>query len=276
MNLACKGNHENIDMLVQDIYGGDYGMFNLKANVVASSFGKMIKPEFRDNAKAEDISAAVMAMITNNIGSIAYLHSQRYEIERIVFSGNFFTNNKLAMDSLAYSLRYWSSGKIKPLFLEHEGFFGAIGALLLRFASTTSNMEIKGTDSVGDSESDNNPDEGSLCERPIISITEYAWEDKYEMVIITFSNPEFKNIKEDDIKNELDVRKVNMCINLPTVTYVLSLQPLHGSIVPNRSSYLKNNNTIIIRLKKDIITRWTNLVATQRKMNRPRSTSLNL
>lgn len=262
-------------MLVQDIYGGDYQMFNLKATVVASSFGKMIRPELRDKAKPEDIAAAVMAMITNNVGSIAYLHSQRYEIQRIVFSGNFLKNNKVAMNSLAYSLRYWSSGKIKPLFLEHEGFFGAIGALLLRFASTTRNMKIKATDSLNDSESDN-PYEGSLSQRPIKSITEYAWEDKYEMVIITFSNPDFKYLKEDDIKNEFDIRKVNMCIYLPAVTYVLSLHPLHGSIVPDRSSYLKNNNAIIIRLKKDLITRWPNLVATQKKLNRPRSTSWSL
>lgn len=36
---AAQGNKSNVDMLVRDIYGGDYDKFNLKGSVVASSFG---------------------------------------------------------------------------------------------------------------------------------------------------------------------------------------------------------------------------------------------
>lgn len=31
---------------------------------------------------------------------------------------------------LAYAIDYWSGGKMEALFLEHEGYFGALGAFL--------------------------------------------------------------------------------------------------------------------------------------------------
>lgn len=40
MELAEKGDHRNVDMLVRDIYGGDYKMLGLPGDLIASSFGK--------------------------------------------------------------------------------------------------------------------------------------------------------------------------------------------------------------------------------------------
>lgn len=34
------------------------------------------------------------------------------------------------MKLLAYAMDYWSNGALKALFLEHEGYFGAMGCLL--------------------------------------------------------------------------------------------------------------------------------------------------
>jgi len=34
------------------------------------------------------------------------------------------------MKLLSYAMEYWSGGAIKALFLEHEGYFGAVGCLL--------------------------------------------------------------------------------------------------------------------------------------------------
>lgn len=34
------------------------------------------------------------------------------------------------MKLLAYAMDYWSHGTLKALFLEHEGYFGAMGCLL--------------------------------------------------------------------------------------------------------------------------------------------------
>lgn len=44
--------------------------------------------------------------------------------------GNFLRVNSIAMKLLAYAMDYWSKGTLKALFLQHEGYFGAVGCLL--------------------------------------------------------------------------------------------------------------------------------------------------
>jgi len=34
------------------------------------------------------------------------------------------------MKLLSHAMNYWSKGQLKALFLEHEGYFGAVGCLL--------------------------------------------------------------------------------------------------------------------------------------------------
>mmetsp|Transcript_8237 Transcript_8237/g.16446 ORF Transcript_8237/g.16446 Transcript_8237/m.16446 type:complete len:450 (+) Transcript_8237:54-1403(+) len=41
IELSKKGNNHKVDMLVGDIYGGDYPIVGLDANVIAASFGKL-------------------------------------------------------------------------------------------------------------------------------------------------------------------------------------------------------------------------------------------
>lgn len=48
----------------------------------------------------------------------------------MVFVGNFLRVNSYAMKLLAYAMDYWSKGTLKALFLQHEGYFGAVGCLL--------------------------------------------------------------------------------------------------------------------------------------------------
>ena len=38
IELAARGNNENVDKLVRDIYGGDYERFGLGGNIVASRY----------------------------------------------------------------------------------------------------------------------------------------------------------------------------------------------------------------------------------------------
>ncbi|XP_074874215.1 4'-phosphopantetheine phosphatase isoform X2 [Carettochelys insculpta] len=40
LQLASKGQHSNVDMLVKDVYGGAYHTLGLSGNLIASSFGK--------------------------------------------------------------------------------------------------------------------------------------------------------------------------------------------------------------------------------------------
>jgi len=48
----------------------------------------------------------------------------------VVFTGNYLTNNKMSMQMLTYAMDYWSKGTIQSIFLRHEGYCGALGALI--------------------------------------------------------------------------------------------------------------------------------------------------
>ncbi|XP_053661176.1 pantothenate kinase 3 [Anopheles marshallii] len=130
IQLATKGDHKKVDKLVKDIYGGDYERFGLPGELVASSFGQMHLPERRQSVSKEDLAHAILVTITNNIGSIARMCASNEKIEKVVFVGNFLRVNPISMKLLAYAMDYWSKGTLKALFLEHEGYFGAVGCLL--------------------------------------------------------------------------------------------------------------------------------------------------
>ncbi|XP_045430383.1 pantothenate kinase 2, mitochondrial isoform X3 [Pipistrellus kuhlii] len=128
--MASRGDSTKVDKLVRDIYGGDYERFGLPGWTVASSFGNMMSKEKREAASKEDLARATLITITNNIGSIARMCALNENINQVVFVGNFLRINTIAMRLLAYALDYWSKGQLKALFSEHEGYFGAVGALL--------------------------------------------------------------------------------------------------------------------------------------------------
>ncbi|KAM9607462.1 LOW QUALITY PROTEIN: pantothenate kinase 3-like [Trichechus inunguis] len=128
LEMASKGDSTQADKLVRDIYGGDYERFGLPGWAVASSFGNMIYKDKRVSV-SKDLARATLVTITNNIGSVAWMHAVNEEINRVVFVGNLHVNT-LSVKLLAYALDYWSKGQLKARFLEHEGYFGAVGALL--------------------------------------------------------------------------------------------------------------------------------------------------
>ena len=130
IRLAEAGSSTKVDKLVKDIYGGDYTKFNLKGDLVASSFGNMNNAEKRSQANPEDFARGVLELVTLNIASIARLCAKLERIDRVVFIGNFLRVNELSMKLLSYAVDYWSKGEIKALFLEHEGYFGAVGCLV--------------------------------------------------------------------------------------------------------------------------------------------------
>ncbi|TNN30637.1 Pantothenate kinase 1 [Liparis tanakae] len=130
LEMASKGDSTNVDKLVKDIYGGDYERFGLQGAAVASSFGHMMSKEKRDSISKEDLARATLVTITNNIGSIARMCAVNENIERVVFVGNFLRINTVSTKLLAYAMDFWSKGQLRALFLEHEGYFGAVGALM--------------------------------------------------------------------------------------------------------------------------------------------------
>lgn len=157
--LAEKGDNTNVDMLVKDIYGTDYAKIGLKSSLIASSFGKVFKKkrQAEDDAEdgggltngdsnhgddpsqesasrfaPEDIARSLLYAVSNNIGQIAYLQSEKHDLQNIYFGGSFIRGHRQTMNTLSYAIRFWSKGNKKPYFLRHEGYLGAVGAFLKR------------------------------------------------------------------------------------------------------------------------------------------------
>ena len=135
LRLSERGDPSKVDMLVGDIYGENseaLEKLGLPSNLVASSFGKLVaKEDPAAGLKQEDLARALLFMITTNIGQVAYLNAKLMNTPRIYFVGNFLRHNKISQRRLSYAIDYWSKGEMEALFLEHEGYFGALGAFLL-------------------------------------------------------------------------------------------------------------------------------------------------
>ncbi|CAB3381568.1 Hypothetical predicted protein [Cloeon dipterum] len=131
LDLAEKGDHRNLDMLVKDIYGGDYELLGLPGDLIASSFGKAMHAKKDSSEYSEaDIARSLLFTISNDIGQIACLYAMMYKMPRIYFGGYFLRGHPLSMHSISFAINYWGRGEVQALFLRHEGYLGAIGAFL--------------------------------------------------------------------------------------------------------------------------------------------------
>lgn len=166
LEMAGQGDNTKVDMLVGDIYGGEYSRIGLKSSTIASSFGKVFKQVRRGQAEAEslanesqdsedntdgpdsaapqnhhdklsgfrgeDISRSLLYAISNNIGQIAYLQARYHGLEHIYFGGSYICGHPITMHTLSYAINFWSQGEKTAYFLRHEGYLGAVGAFLKR------------------------------------------------------------------------------------------------------------------------------------------------
>jgi type II pantothenate kinase len=100
--------------------------------MVASCFGKLVMKNEEDvkKVKEEDIAIAILMMITNNIGQVSYLNARLHDCTKIYFVGSFLRHNRISCRRLAFAIDFWSQGSMEALFLEHEGYFGALGTFL--------------------------------------------------------------------------------------------------------------------------------------------------
>lgn len=158
LGMAEKGDNSAVDMLVGDIYGTDYTKIGLKSSTIASSFGKVfnLKRQAENEAedgsglsttsnespngdgglksgfRPEDISRSLLYAISNNIGQIAYLQSEKHRLEHIYFGGSFIRGHRQTMNTLSYAIDFWSQSQKEAYFLRHEGYLGSVGAFLKR------------------------------------------------------------------------------------------------------------------------------------------------
>ena len=70
-------------------------------------------------------------MICNTLGQISYLHSQIENIDHVYFSGGFLREKEYVWSKIQHAIDFWSKGEMNARFLTHDGYLGALGALML-------------------------------------------------------------------------------------------------------------------------------------------------
>ncbi|XP_012696655.1 4'-phosphopantetheine phosphatase isoform X2 [Clupea harengus] len=128
LQLASRGQHSNVDMLVKDIYGGAYESLGLTGDLIASSFGKSATTD--KQFSKEDMAKSLLHMISNDIGQLACLYARLHNLSTVYFGGFFIRGHPVTMHTITYSINFFTKGEVQALFLRHEGYLGTIGAFL--------------------------------------------------------------------------------------------------------------------------------------------------
>uniref|UniRef100_A0A8C5PXK2 4'-phosphopantetheine phosphatase n=1 Tax=Leptobrachium leishanense TaxID=445787 RepID=A0A8C5PXK2_9ANUR len=149
LQLAARGQHTNVDMLVKDIYGGAYQILGLTGNLIASSFGKSATAD-KEFSK-EDMAKSLLHMISNDIGQLACLYAKQHNLSQVYFGGFFIRGHPVTMHTITYSINFFSKGEVQALFLRHEGYLGAIGAFLKGAEQDNPNLYSWGENYAGSS-----------------------------------------------------------------------------------------------------------------------------
>jgi pantothenate kinase len=121
LELAEKGDHKNIDMLVKDIYGGGYDALGLDNDLIASSLGKTTRSRLDNNCtreehlkkfKQEDLVKSILIAICYDLSQLASLHAKINNVKKVIFGGYFISKNLLTMRFLKHGISYWSQVNI--------------------------------------------------------------------------------------------------------------------------------------------------------------------
>jgi type II pantothenate kinase len=122
MELAERGDNRNVDMLIKDIYGGNYDALGLNNELIASTLGKATRSEMDCQGgagcetreqhlakfKQEDLVKSILLMICYDVTQIASLHARIHGIKRVYFGGYFIRNCRLTMKFLKHGIQFWS------------------------------------------------------------------------------------------------------------------------------------------------------------------------
>lgn len=122
--MASKGNREDIDLRVRDIYQGMDTPID--GDLTASNFGKVgITEDIKQ--QPEDILATVQGLVGEVITTLSIQYAEEKNAQHIVYIGSTLSNNEHLTNVIA---NYTRTKKHTPVFINDHGFAGAVGALL--------------------------------------------------------------------------------------------------------------------------------------------------
>jgi type II pantothenate kinase len=161
-HLAARGKRGGVDLLISDIYGE--AEIPLAGEATAASFGKLARalhqaPEAKDVAREdevgdhsgdgsssgeasppafesaatpspapEDLAAAIMGLVAENIALICNAHAQSVGVSTIVYGGSTLSENPSLIQTVQVLTRVLGR---EALVLPESGHAGALGAMLL-------------------------------------------------------------------------------------------------------------------------------------------------
>ena len=156
MDLSMQGNSGNVDISVGELIGAPPTDDLWNFNTLASSLTKLLTLDKSAVSRA-DLAQSIVRMVSYNIGYVAYLVSCLHDCPRIYFSGKYVNKHVPTMEAISYAVKFYENWKPPPAaeeslakgleeepeissllderkcdvrFLHHEGYVGAIGALL--------------------------------------------------------------------------------------------------------------------------------------------------
>lgn len=122
--MAARGNREDIDLRVRDIYQGMDTPID--GHLTASNFGKVgITEDVQHHS--EDILATVQGLVGEVITTLSIQYAEEKKAQHIVYIGSTLSNNEHLTTVIA---NYTRTKKHTPIFINDHGFAGAVGALL--------------------------------------------------------------------------------------------------------------------------------------------------
>ena len=131
LELASKGNYENVDLTKKDLLKDNQELENSENNIIGC-LGKVheyILDGKKDELKKEDIALSLLNMICSHIAQYSVLYAEKNKIDTIYYFGTFTKNNSFAVKILSKASKHWNKD-IKIRFSNNGGYLGTIGTLL--------------------------------------------------------------------------------------------------------------------------------------------------
>jgi type II pantothenate kinase len=136
-HLAARGRRGGVDLLISDIYGE--AEIPIAGEATASSFGKLARrldpalaavttDDAHEPPAPEDLAAAIMGLVAENIALICNAHATAAGVSTIVYGGSTLTENPLLVQTVRVLTQVLGQ---EALVLPESGHAGALGAMLL-------------------------------------------------------------------------------------------------------------------------------------------------
>ncbi|PGB02779.1 type II pantothenate kinase [Bacillus toyonensis] len=121
--LTKIGSRKELDFTVGDIYSGI--LSPIDNNLTASNFGKAAITN--SNYSSSDILTTVQGLVGEVVTALSLQFAEAKDIDHIIYIGSTLCNNRHLQNIISSYTKYQNK---TPIFIQDDGYSGAIGALL--------------------------------------------------------------------------------------------------------------------------------------------------